>query len=94
MKKKIFGAAFIATMAVAAGLNFGQSNNDARLSDLVLENVEALANDEVIPGKICYYRGTSVYEDYIPCIANYPNIGKCGMRERAFYSKSTGQCYE
>ena len=46
MKKKIFGAALIAAMAVAAGWNFNQSKNEMELSDLVLANVEALARYE------------------------------------------------
>lgn len=46
MKKKIFGVAFIAAMAVAAGWNFNQSKNEVDLSDLALANVEALANIE------------------------------------------------
>lgn len=46
MKKKIFGVALIATMAVAAGWNFNQSKNEVELSDLALANIEALAYDE------------------------------------------------
>ena len=46
MKKKIFGAALISAMAVAAGWNFNQSKNETQLSDLALANVEALANGE------------------------------------------------
>lgn len=46
MKKKIFGAALIAAMAVAAGLNFNQSKNEINLTDLTLANVEALARSE------------------------------------------------
>ncbi|MFY1613952.1 NVEALA domain-containing protein [Macellibacteroides fermentans] len=46
MKKKIFGAALIAAMAITAGWNFNQSKNEVELSDLALANVEALANDE------------------------------------------------
>lgn len=46
MKKKIFGVALIATMAVAAGWNFNQSKNEVELSELALTNVEALANGE------------------------------------------------
>lgn len=46
MKKKIFGVALIAAMAVAAGWNFNQSKNEVELSDLVLANVEALARYE------------------------------------------------
>ena len=58
-------------------------------------NVEALTSGEVLPGKICYYKGTDVYTDLIPCTADYPNIGPCGDRIQAFYSKSnTAQCYK
>lgn len=50
MKKKIFGAALIAAMAVAAGLNFNQSKNEVELTDLALANVEALAQGELSSG--------------------------------------------
>lgn len=43
MKKKVFGVAFITAMAVAAGWNINQSKNVAEMSDLTLENIEALA---------------------------------------------------
>lgn len=46
MKKKIFGAALIATMAVTASWNFNQNKNEISLSDLALANVEALATPE------------------------------------------------
>lgn len=46
MKKKIFGVALIAAMALAAGWNFNQSKNEVDLSDLALANVEALARKE------------------------------------------------
>ena len=46
MKKKIFGIALIAAMAVAAGWNFNQSKKEVELSDLALANIEALANNE------------------------------------------------
>lgn len=46
MKKKIFGAALIAAMALAAGWNFNQSKNEVSLSDLALANVDALASGE------------------------------------------------
>lgn len=46
MKKKIFGAALIAAMAVAAGWNFNKSQNEMELSDLALANIEALARGE------------------------------------------------
>lgn len=46
MKKKIFGVALIAAMALAASWNFKQSKNEVELSDLALANVEALAHCE------------------------------------------------
>lgn len=47
MKKKIFGIALIAIMALAAGWNFTQSKNEVKLSELALANVEALARYEI-----------------------------------------------
>ena len=61
MKKKIFGVALIAAMAVAAGWNFNQSKNEVELSDLALANVEALARNEgsgncsMFPDKWCSF---------------------------------------
>lgn len=46
MKKKIFGVALIAAIAVTAGWNFNQNKNEVELSDLALANVEALASPE------------------------------------------------
>ena len=46
MKKKILGIAVMATVALAAGWNINQSNNDIQLSDLAVNNVEALASGE------------------------------------------------
>ena len=46
MKKRIFGAALLIAIAVAAGWNYQQNKQDVQLSDLALENVEALAWDE------------------------------------------------
>ena len=50
MKKKILGIAVMATVALAAGWNINQSNNDIQLSDLAVNNVEALASGE---GDLC-----------------------------------------
>lgn len=43
MKKKILGIVVMAVVAIAAGWNISQSNDDIKLSDLALDNVEALA---------------------------------------------------
>ena len=47
MGKKIIGViAFAAIAAAAAGWNYQQNKQEVELSDLALENVEALAWDE------------------------------------------------
>lgn len=46
MRKKILGAVLITVVAVATGWNFNQIKNETRLSDLIMTNVEALANSE------------------------------------------------
>ncbi|KKB54436.1 hypothetical protein HMPREF1212_00149 [Parabacteroides sp. HGS0025] len=43
MKKKIFGVALIAAIAVTAGWNFSQNEENINLSDVALENIDALA---------------------------------------------------
>jgi hypothetical protein len=50
MKKKIVSIAFIAAIAVAGAWNFVQSQNEVVLSDLALENVQALAGCEQLLG--------------------------------------------
>lgn len=44
--KKVFGAVLITAMVVAAGWNYQQNTQSAKLSDLALANVEALARNE------------------------------------------------
>lgn len=47
MKKNIIRNTLIATIAIVAGFNVYQSNvNNEEMADIVLENVEALAQDE------------------------------------------------
>ena len=94
MKKKIFGAVFITAMAIIAGWNFNQSKNETQLLDLAMANVEALASGEDTSVKICFYPGTSNYDELIPCDAAYPNIGKCKERQWRYYSKDKAQCFE
>jgi hypothetical protein len=50
MKKKIFSIVFVAAIAVAAAWNFSQNQDKVALSDVALENVEALAGCEVNSG--------------------------------------------
>ena len=46
MKKKILGVAVIAIVALSAGWNINQCDSVIQLSDLALDNVEALASGE------------------------------------------------
>ena len=46
MKKRILGTALLVAIAVAAGWNYQQNKQDVQLSDLALDNVEALARGE------------------------------------------------
>ena len=60
MKKKFFSVAIVAVIALGAGWNVMQSENEKDLSDLILANVEALANSETGGGKrVCYHTITS-----------------------------------
>jgi hypothetical protein len=45
MKKKILGVAIVAAIALVSGWNISQSKSDVALSDVALENVEALADE-------------------------------------------------
>ena len=46
MKKNILKVAFVAAIALVSGINVFNSHKTENLSDVVLANVEALANDE------------------------------------------------
>lgn len=68
MKKILFSVAVIATIAIA-GWNY-QQNKEVELSDLAMENVEALANGEDISsGDPCW---NANYD------ADKPKAVKCG----------------
>ncbi len=50
MKKKLFGMIVVAVVAIVAGYNVYLSQNETKLSDLVLANVEAFAWGEETGG--------------------------------------------
>ena len=52
MRKKILGIVVMTVVAVSAAWNINQSENEIKLSDLALDNVEALASGE--GGGDCY----------------------------------------
>lgn len=54
MGKKFFGVIAFVAIAAAAGWNYQQNTNEVELSDLALDNVEALASGE--DGSNCKWR--------------------------------------
>jgi len=94
MKNKIFGGIAVGVIVVAMAMSANFSSKNNKMTDISLANVEALARGEDLAGKECRYKGSSIYESYIPCTATYPNIGSCGERESSYYSSDTGQCYQ
>ena len=72
MKKKMLGIIAFAAIAAVAGWNYNQNMNNVNLSDLALENVEALAQTEqgangcypTICNKKCK---VYIYESTAPC---------------------------
>ena len=74
MKKRILGAALLVAIAVAAGWNYQQNKQDVQLSDLALENVEALARGESADHRCddfttmtCLSNGHTYYNMYPVC---------------------------
>ena len=68
MKKKIMYAVACVALAVVAGWNYQQNQKDVAMSDLTLENIEALASGEGSSDctRECPYSG------YM-CIINFTN---------------------
>ncbi|MDR1120062.1 MAG: NVEALA domain-containing protein [Dysgonamonadaceae bacterium] len=52
MKKKFLIFTFVVAVAAAAGWNFSQNHNET-LSDMALDNIEALADETITPPPIC-----------------------------------------
>lgn len=63
MRKKIFGIAIMAAVAIAAGWNTIESLKQVRIMNLILEDLEALAEGESGDNK-----GTTCYKgEYTGC---------------------------
>lgn len=56
MRKKIIGVAIMAAIALTAGWNMNQNENEVNLSDLASDNIEALAWGESGNGTFHHYR--------------------------------------
>ena len=83
MKKKIFGIALIAIMALAAGWNFTQSKNEVKLSELALANVEALAQGEDSSGFKSGYEASS-YQYYCSLVNAWTTIPCCKKNDNPY----------
>ena len=72
MGKKIIGVIAFAAIAAAAGWNYNQNNQKVELSDLALENVEALARGEGID-----HIGYKYVAEPRPCCKIYSHEYQC-----------------
>lgn len=61
MKKKLFGITIVAAIALMAGWNFSQKDNEVKLFDLALDNTDALASGESGCPNGCYDNGNGCY---------------------------------
>lgn len=59
MKKNILGIAILAIVALATGWNISQNNNKIQISDLALDNIDALASCETSVGGSCWWNNAS-----------------------------------
>jgi hypothetical protein len=57
MKKKFFAAFVVAVVAAIAGYNMSQGQDDVQLTDVQMENVEALANVPTMCPNGCHSNG-------------------------------------
>ena len=76
MKKKVFSFISFAAIAAVAGWNYNQNMNNVNLSDVALENVEALASGEGGRFDICH---TNIDYTAICNIYDNGNICPCGF---------------
>lgn len=80
MKSKLIKSAFVAAIAIMAGVNVFKAQKDVDLSDIAKENVEALANNELGPDR----PDCEPYENEIcKMLVIYPNgiTGEENLRE-------------
>ena len=76
MGKKIIGVISFAAIASAAGWNYQQNKQNVELSDLALENVEALASRE---------GGSTKYKYVIPGSDSSVNYVCSGAGDKSFF---------
>jgi hypothetical protein len=95
---KTFFLKGISIIAFVCGIAFNYYLNvkNDHLSDVVLANIEMLAQAESGDGsqKICYFPGTSNYADYYACQSGYPEVKTCNNtnREYMYFSADKHAC--
>ncbi|MDR2586143.1 MAG: hypothetical protein LBC84_08010 [Prevotellaceae bacterium] len=101
--KKIILSMAVAICSVAIGLGIYSYQNTYKVSDLLAQNIEALAAQVkmddgngagVGDNKVCYYKGTTDFSDWFECTSDYPDVGSCGNTDRKlkFFSKDKHAC--
>jgi len=87
--------AFVIIALAAWNVSVG-SQTEGMMSDVMLANVEALAQNEGDEGneKICYFPGSTDYADYYACQSGYPNVKPCDNKDRdyMYFSKDKHVC--
>ncbi|MDR1340075.1 MAG: NVEALA domain-containing protein [Prevotellaceae bacterium] len=78
MKKKILIFVSVAVISAASGWNFSQNRNEVALSDMALENIEALADETIGGGSFCYC------VMHIPCFSS--NGSQSGSNSSSSYT--------
>ncbi len=84
MGKKIFGVIAFVAIATAAGWNYQQNKQEVELSDLALENVEALASGEG-SGDCKWRTGHSSVTGWIAICDSYGVGYSCTCGEVKYY---------
>ncbi len=64
MKRKFFGIVIVAIIAIIASWNISRRTSNGSLTDLALNNIEALADPEVGDPIACIYYGCTPYVWY------------------------------
>jgi len=93
MKKKIFAILIVAVVAVFAGYNVYQSQKGGMMSDLMLANVEALANNTENGGEVsctastpCGSGGSVSCSGVSGCASYIGYVKCCDSKGVAYYS--------
>lgn len=91
MRKRFFSIAVFAAVALTAGWNYQQNKQKAGLSDLALENIEALASGETSGSYGCGYAAYEWDDDWYEDTKNFTKC-KSGCPEGSGTSPKYIKC--